>query len=112
VVFTPDEARAVLAKMHGTTRLMAQLLYGGGLRVMECVRLRIKDIDFGYLQITVRDAKGGRDRITMLPVSLVESLRRQVVGFSNDPIRFCKGRRAAGANGINPLTRRAGDSSR
>jgi integron integrase len=57
---------------------MAQLLYGCGLRVMECVRLRVKDIDFGYLQITVRDAKRGRDRITMLPVSLVEPLRRQI----------------------------------
>jgi integron integrase len=79
VVLTPDEARTVLAAMHGTTRLMAQLLYGCGLRVMECVRLRIKDIDFGYLQITVRDAKGGHDRVTMLPVSLVEPLRRQIV---------------------------------
>jgi integron integrase len=78
VVLTPEEARALIAKLHGTSRLMAQLLYGCGLRVMECVRLRVKDIDFGYLQITVRDAKGGRDRITMLPVSLVEPLRRQI----------------------------------
>src|SRR5260370_19058297 len=57
---------------------MAELRYGCGLRVVECVRLRVKDVDFGYLQITVRDAKGGRDRITMLPVSLVEPLRRQI----------------------------------
>jgi integron integrase len=78
VVLTPEEARAIISKLHGTSRLMAQLLYGSGLRVMECVRLRVKDIDFGYLQITVRDAKGGRDRITMLPVSLVEPLRRQI----------------------------------
>ncbi len=78
VVFTPQEARAVLEKMEGTARLMAQLLYGGGLRLNECVRLRVKDIDFGYLHLTIRDAKGGRDRITMLPVSLVEPLRRQV----------------------------------
>ena len=77
-VFTPQEARAVLAKLHGSARLMASLLYGCGLRVGECVRLRVKDIDFGYLHITVRDAKGGRDRITMLPVNLVESLRRQI----------------------------------
>ena len=76
VVFTPDEARAVLAKMGGVARLMAQMLYGCGLRLNECARLRVKDVDFGYLQITVRDAKGGRDRVTMLPVSLVESLRR------------------------------------
>lgn len=78
VVLTPEEARAVLAKLDGTARLMANLLYGCGLRLNECVRLRVKDVDFGYLQITVRDAKGGRDRITMLPVSLVESLRRQM----------------------------------
>jgi len=78
VVLTPEEARAIISKLRGTSRLMAQLLYGCGLRVMECVRLRVKDIDFGYLQITVRDAKGGRDRITMLPVSLVEPLRRQI----------------------------------
>lgn len=78
VVFTPEEARAVLSKLQGTARLMAHLLYGSGLRLMECVRLRIKDIDFGYLQITVRDGKGGRDRVTMLPVSLVDPLRRQV----------------------------------
>ena len=50
----------------------------GGLRVLEVCRLRVKDVDFGYLQITVRDGKGGKDRITMLPVSLVEDLRRQI----------------------------------
>jgi integron integrase len=78
VVFTPVEARATLGKMRGTARLMAQLLYGCGLRLNECARLRVKDVDFGYLQITIRDAKGGRDRMTMLPVTLVEPLRRQI----------------------------------
>jgi integron integrase len=78
VVFTQEEARGVLAKLDGTARLMANLLYGCGLRLNECVRLRVKDIDFGYLQITVREAKGGRDRVTMVPVSLVEPIRRQV----------------------------------
>lgn len=78
VVFTPGEAKAVLSKMRGRARLMAQLLYGCGLRLNECVRLRVKDVDFGYLQITVRDAKGGRDRVTMLPVALVEGLRREI----------------------------------
>jgi integron integrase len=78
VVFTPDEARTVLSKLQGRARLMAHLLYGSGLRLMECLRLRIKDIDFGYLQITVRDGKGGRDRVTMLPIILVEPLRRQI----------------------------------
>jgi integron integrase len=57
---------------------MAQLLYGCGLRLMECVQLRIKDIDFGYRQITIRDAKGGRDRRTMLPESLIDPLRRHI----------------------------------
>jgi integron integrase len=72
VVFTPAEARAVLAQLKGDYRLMAELLYGSGLRLMECVRLRVKDIDFGYGHITVRDGKGLRDRITVLP----ERLRR------------------------------------
>ena len=78
VVFTPDEVKTVLARMQGTALLMAQLLYGCGLRLTECTRLRVKDVDFGYLHIVIRDAKGGRDRVTMLPVSLVEALRRQI----------------------------------
>ena len=78
VVFTQDEARAVLSRLSGTPRLMAHLLYGSGLRVMEYVRLRVKDVDLGYLQITLRDAKGGRDRRTMVPTFLVEELRKQV----------------------------------
>ena len=57
---------------------MAHLLYGSGLRVMECVRLRIKDVDLGYLQITLRDGKGGRDRRTMVPMFLVDALRKQI----------------------------------
>lgn len=78
VVFTQEEAREVLSRMTGTPRLMAHLLYGSGLRVMECVRLRVKDVDLGYLQITLRDGKGGRDRRTMVPVFLVEALRKQI----------------------------------
>ena len=58
---------------------MAGLLYGSGLRLMECVRLRVKDVDFAYAQITVRDAKGGKDRVTMLPVNLGEPLQRHLV---------------------------------
>src|SRR5438552_2285489 len=67
VVFTPTEARTVLAQLRGEHQLMAELLYGAGLRLMECVRLRVKDIDFGYGQITVRDGKGLRQRVTTLP---------------------------------------------
>jgi integron integrase len=75
VVLTPEEARALLASMPEAYRLMAELLYGSGLRLMECLRLRVKDLDFGSLQITVRDGKGQKDRITMLPVSLAPALR-------------------------------------
>jgi len=59
-------------------KLMAGLLYGSGLRLIECVRLRVKDIDFALAQITVRDAKGGKDRVTMLPLNLSEPLRRRL----------------------------------
>jgi integron integrase len=75
VVFTRAEAHAVLARMHGEHQLMAELLYGAGLRLMECVRLRVKDIDFGYGQITVRDGKGLRQRVTLLPKRLRRPLQ-------------------------------------
>ena len=75
VVFIRAEAHAVLARMHGEYQLMAELLYGAGLRLMECVRLRVKDIDFGYGQITVRDGKGMRQRVTLLPHRLRRSLQ-------------------------------------
>src|SRR5262249_10592576 len=77
-VFTREEARAVLAPMEGTPRLMASLLYGSGVRLMECVRLRVKDVDFACRQLTVREGKGEKDRVTMLPQSLMEPLRRQL----------------------------------
>ena len=57
---------------------MAGLLYGSGLRLMECVRLRVKDVDFGYAQIMVRDGKGAKDRVTMLPVNLAAGLERHL----------------------------------
>ena len=75
VVLTATEVRAVLAHLEGRHRLMANLLYGAGLRLMECVRLRVKDLDFEYRQITVRDGKGQKDRLTLLPDSLVGSLQ-------------------------------------
>jgi integrase len=75
VVFTPAEARAVLAHLKGDYRLMAELLYGSGLRLMECLRLRVKDIDFGYNRITVRDGKGLRERVALLPRQIQRSLR-------------------------------------
>ena len=78
VVLTRQEVRRVFQHLHGTARLMAGLLYGSGLRLMECVRLRIKDIDFGYARITVRDAKGARDRVTMLPLNVATGLRHHL----------------------------------
>jgi integron integrase len=79
VVLTRDEVHKIFAHLHGTYRLMAGLLYGSGLRLMECVRLRVKDIDFGYLRITVRDGKGAKDRITMLPVNLAKPLEQHLI---------------------------------
>lgn len=74
VVLTRDEVRAVLGHMEGKPRLMATLLYGCGLRLLECCRLRVKDLDFGRNQITVRRGKGDKDRATMLPVSIKSEL--------------------------------------
>lgn len=78
VVLTRREAADLLAEMTGTHALMGSLLYGTGMRLMECVRLRVKDVDFERAEILVREAKGGRDRRTMLPHALVEALRAQV----------------------------------
>lgn len=68
VVLSRDEVRRVLARMHGMPRLMAMILYGSGLRLMECCRLRIKDVDLGRSQLLVRRGKGDKDRVTVLPV--------------------------------------------
>jgi integron integrase len=78
VVFTREEARAVLGHLREEAWLMASLLYGSGLRLMECARLRVKDVDIARLQIAVRDGKGGKDRVTVLPTSLVKPLGRQL----------------------------------
>jgi len=69
-VLTRKEAQSVIAHLRGDYRLMTELLYGSGLRLLECLRLRVKDIDFAYGQITVRDGKGQRERITLLPERL------------------------------------------
>lgn len=75
---TAAEAQQVLQRLDGAKRLMAGLLYGAGLRLMECIRLRVKDVDFGMGQITVRDGKGAKDRVTMVPLSLVDGLKLQL----------------------------------
>ena len=78
VVLTRDEVGRVLTLMSGIVQLMAKLLYGSGLRVMECVRLRVQDIDFGMGEITVREGKGFKDRLTILPESLAPALQDQI----------------------------------
>lgn len=78
-VLTRSEAQRLLARMQGTKWLMASLLYGAGLRLRECLKLRVKDVDFDYRQILVRDGKGARDRVTMLPGSVVELLQAHLV---------------------------------
>ena len=77
-VLSKNEVSQVLGEMQGLHQLMARLLYGCGLRLMECLRLRVKDIDFEQSQIVVREGKGEKDRLTMLPTSLVEPLKAQI----------------------------------
>lgn len=88
VVLTHNEVQAVLGRMEGTHGLMARLLYGTGMRLMECVRLRIKDVDFERAEILVRDGKGAKDRVTMLPQSLTpalsEHLQRRRLLYESD----------------------------
>ncbi|MBT3259609.1 MAG: integron integrase [Deltaproteobacteria bacterium] len=95
-VMTREEVEDLLAQMDGVTGLIAGLMYGGGLRIMECVRLRVKDIDFPRHQIMVRDGKGQKDRVTMLPerfeVSLREHLARVKAIYKED--------RAKGIHGV------------
>jgi integron integrase len=74
-VLTVSEVRRVLDHMEGTHRLMARLLYGSGMRLMECVRLRIKDVDFERGTITIRSGKGDKDRVTMLPETLRDEFK-------------------------------------
>lgn len=79
VVLTKSEVQQVIAKMSGLHQMQVKLLYGSGMRLMECMRLRIKDVDFERNQITLRDTKGNEDRVTMLPQSIVPALRQHLV---------------------------------
>ncbi len=78
VVLTRDEVRRVLAHLDGTDWLVASLLYGSGTRLTECLQLRVKDLDLSRCELVIRDAKGQKDRITMLPQALVPHLRDQL----------------------------------
>lgn len=77
-VLSKQEAKAVISKMNGHCKLMTQIMYGGGLRIIECLRLRVKDIDFENHRILVYDGKGGDDRVTMLPDSIILPLKEQI----------------------------------
>ena len=78
VVLSREEVCAVLNRLEGTPRLMATLLYGAGIRLLECCQLRVKDVDFQARQVTVRSGKGAKDRVTLLPGSLHEPLRHHL----------------------------------
>lgn len=83
VVLSKPEVERLLNQLQGKHRLMASLLYGAGLRLMECVRLRIKDVDFDYNQITVRDGKGQKDRVVPLPKRLIPALQDHLKDVRN-----------------------------
>jgi integron integrase len=78
-VLTASEVQRLLAQLNGMKWLMASLLYGAGLRLRECLKLRVKDVDFEYRQLIVRDGKGAKDRVTVLPVAVVEPLMGHLV---------------------------------
>lgn len=77
-VLTEWEVSAIFAEMKGIHAVMARLMYGTGMRLMECMRLRVKDVDFGRREIMIREGKGNKDRITMLPITLVAPLREHI----------------------------------
>jgi integron integrase len=77
-VLARTEVTAILSRLRGTPWLMASLMYGSGLRLLDCCRLRVKDVDFARGELTVRDGKGAKDRMTVLPLRLVEPLRRHI----------------------------------
>jgi integron integrase len=96
VVLTPSEVRSVLAQLEGRTWLVASLLYGSGLRLMESLRLRVKDVVMERCELIVRDAKGGKDRVTVLPGTILHALG---VHLQKLHVRF-EQQRAAGAPGV------------
>jgi integrase len=108
VVLTREEVGALLDELTGTRRLMASLLYGTGMRLMEVVRLRVKDVDFGYGQIVVRDAKGAKDRVVPLPKAATEPLRAHLARVSFDPRSRVARRHHLHENGLQKAVKNAG----
>lgn len=78
VVLSKSEVDSIINQLHGVNKLIAQLLYGSGLRIMECLRLRVKDLDFHRHELTIRMGKGGKDRVTVLPAAAIPGLKRQL----------------------------------
>lgn len=79
VVLNVNEVKLCLDQMHGTTQLIAQLIYGAGLRVNECLSLRVKDLDFNMQSLSVRNGKGGKDRTTLIPKQLIPKLQKHLL---------------------------------
>jgi integrase len=90
-VLTQAEIQRLLAAIEGKHALMAKLLYGSGLRLMECIRLRVQDVDFGQNLIFVRGGKGGKDRTTIIPRNLREELYRQIEAVKAHYLKTCYG---------------------
>ncbi|GIX29424.1 MAG: integron integrase [Burkholderiales bacterium] len=95
-VLTPEEVAAVLARLDGVHQLMGRLLYGTGMRLMECLRLRVKDVDTARREITIREGKGDKDRRTLLPAVLVPDIERQLAAVT----ALWRKDRAAGLPGV------------
>ncbi|QFY44017.1 integron integrase [Candidatus Methylospira mobilis] len=110
VVLNREEVQAVLSRLDGTYWLIASMLYGTGMRIMECLRLRVKDIDFQRREILIRDGKGGKDRVTMLPATLCDALKTHLAkvhrlhdddirqGYGTVYLPFALARKYTGAN--------------
>ncbi|HEV8187356.1 MAG TPA: integron integrase [Pyrinomonadaceae bacterium] len=110
VVFTKEEVARVLSNLSGVYFLIGGLMYGSGLRLMECLRLRVKDVDFSYNQVWVRHGKGAKDRVAPLPLKLKEPLRKQLLrvkllhqqdvqeGFGSVQLPYAFDRKAANAD--------------
>ncbi len=78
VVLSPNEVKTMIRAMDGTYQLMAKILYGSGLRLMELLRLRVQDVNFDYEQIVVRSGKGNKDRVTVLPANVMSDIKEQL----------------------------------
>ncbi|WP_443094196.1 integron integrase [Pseudoduganella ginsengisoli] len=79
VVLTTEEVQRILVRLDGTPGLMLRLIYGSGMRIMECMRLRVKDIDFSRREILIREGKGNKDRVTVLPESVIPALQQHLL---------------------------------